>query len=86
MWLGVEPLGERDGRVTLYLADHLPRLAPPEDAASGGLDRREAAIVQHLSAHGASFFAAIHASAGGGFPQETVDALAVWKATCSAAR
>src|SRR5207247_2690349 len=24
-WVGVEPLGERDGRVALYLADHLPR-------------------------------------------------------------
>src|SRR5262249_42572726 len=29
VWVGVEPLGERDGRITLYLADHLPRLLPP---------------------------------------------------------
>jgi ATP-dependent Lhr-like helicase len=29
VWVGVEPLGERDGRVALYLADHLPRLLPP---------------------------------------------------------
>ena len=29
VWVGVEPLGERDGRVGLYLADHLPRLLPP---------------------------------------------------------
>src|SRR5437660_11122100 len=29
VWIGVELLGERDGRVTLYLADHLPRLLPP---------------------------------------------------------
>jgi ATP-dependent Lhr-like helicase len=28
-WVGVEPLGDRDGRVALYLADHLPRLLPP---------------------------------------------------------
>jgi ATP-dependent Lhr-like helicase len=79
-WLGVEPLGERDGRVALYLTDHLPRLAPPADG-SGGLDRREAAIVQHLGAQGASFFASLHDAAGGGFPQETVDALwsLVWK-------
>ena len=28
VWVGVEPLGERDGRVALYLADHLPRLLP----------------------------------------------------------
>jgi hypothetical protein len=30
VWVGVEPLGGRDGRVALYLADHLPRLLPPK--------------------------------------------------------
>jgi ATP-dependent helicase Lhr and Lhr-like helicase len=30
IWVGVESLGERDGRIALYLADHLPRLLPPE--------------------------------------------------------
>ena len=30
VWVGVEPLGERDGRIALYLADHLPRLLPPD--------------------------------------------------------
>ena len=30
VWVGVEPLGERDGRVALYLADHLDRLLPPD--------------------------------------------------------
>src|SRR5712692_10804438 len=29
VWVGVEPLGERDGRVALYLADQLPKLLPP---------------------------------------------------------
>jgi ATP-dependent Lhr-like helicase len=29
VWVGVESLGERDGRVALYLADHLARLLPP---------------------------------------------------------
>jgi ATP-dependent Lhr-like helicase len=29
VWVGVEPLGDRDGRVALYLADHLPRLLAP---------------------------------------------------------
>jgi len=29
VWVGVEPLGERDGRIALYLADHLLRLLPP---------------------------------------------------------
>jgi ATP-dependent Lhr-like helicase len=30
VWVGVESLGERDGRVALYLSDHLPRLLAPE--------------------------------------------------------
>jgi ATP-dependent Lhr-like helicase len=30
VWVGVEPLGERDGRVALYLADQLPQLLPPQ--------------------------------------------------------
>src|SRR4029078_7230988 len=40
VWIGIEPLGDRDGRVALYLADHLPRLLPPPTA---GLKRRPAA-------------------------------------------
>src|SRR3954452_13240047 len=32
VWVGVEPLGERDGRIALYLADHLPGLLPPTPA------------------------------------------------------
>src|SRR5204862_5238152 len=30
VWIGIEPLGERDGRVALYLADHVARLTPPQ--------------------------------------------------------
>ena len=30
VWVGVEALGERDGRIALYLADHLARLLPPQ--------------------------------------------------------
>jgi ATP-dependent Lhr-like helicase len=30
VWVGVEPLGDRDGRVALYLTDHLARLLPPQ--------------------------------------------------------
>ena len=81
VWCGVEPLGERDGRVALYLTDHLPRLL-----SSAG-DRlscrpREARHRSDISEqHGASFFAALHEAAGGGYPGETVDALwdLVWK-------
>jgi ATP-dependent Lhr-like helicase len=84
VWVGVEPIGERDGRVTLYLTDHLARLRPPADsskAAAADDDDRGAEIIAYLRQHGASFFAAIHDGTGGGFPQETVDALwtLVWK-------
>ena len=33
VWCGVEPLGDRDGRVALYLTDALPRLWRPPDGA-----------------------------------------------------
>jgi ATP-dependent Lhr-like helicase len=83
-WIGIEPLGDRDGRIALYLTDHLSALLPP-DALGGkrteGLVGREAQIVAHLHRHGASFFGPLHDATGGGFPQETVDALwdLVWK-------
>src|SRR6185436_10092063 len=41
IWVGVEPIGDRDGRIALYLAEHQQRLMPPDairlepDAASG---------------------------------------------------
>jgi ATP-dependent Lhr-like helicase len=84
VWVGVEPLGERDGRVALYLTDQIAALLPPDVIAirrSSGLAGREAQIVAHLSRHGASFFGAIHDAAGGGFPRETVDAIwsLVWR-------
>src|SRR5262249_34552367 len=45
------------------------------------LSTREQAVVDHLRRQGASFFAAVHDAAGGGYPGETVDALwdLVWK-------
>ena len=79
LWVGVEPLGERDGRIALYLTDQIHRLrlgSPPSHAAAGASgESRARAVAHHLQAHGASFFAAIHEATGSGFPQETVDAL-----------
>jgi ATP-dependent Lhr-like helicase len=81
VWVGVEPLGERDGRVALYLADHLPRLLPrPAGGVEGrkpgrAMPDREAAILDCLQARGASFFGPLHEAVGGGYPGETVDAL-----------
>ena len=55
VWVGVEPLGERDGRIALYLTDHLRSLRmaptpPPE------IEGRASDIVEYLREHGASFF------------------------------
>ncbi|HJZ77356.1 MAG TPA: DEAD/DEAH box helicase [Vicinamibacterales bacterium] len=80
VWVGLEPLGERDGRITLYLADHLPRLLPPAvrpqpDRDSPELSNRELAILDCLGARGASFFGPLHDEVGGGYPAETVNAL-----------
>ena len=79
-WAGLEPLGERDGRLTLFLTDHLRLLWPTTGAAepSGELERR---VLDYLAAEGASFFAPLHAALGGGYPDDVVDALwtLVWK-------
>ena len=80
VWVGVEPLGERDGRIALYLTDHVERLRLPM-AATPDVAGRATEVLDYLREHGASFFAALHQGTGGGFPKETVDALweLVWK-------
>jgi ATP-dependent Lhr-like helicase len=87
VWVGVEPLGERDGRIALYLADHAGRLLPPQPVARGVRPRpddpapREQQILEHLQRHGASFFGPLHEAVGAGYPAETVNALwtLVWQ-------
>ncbi len=80
VWTGAEPVGERDGRIRLFLADQRALLTAPADG-EGGLLERETHIVAFLARRGASFFGAVHEAAGGGFPQDTVDALwgLVWR-------
>ena len=90
VWCGIEPVGDRDGRVALHLADHFALLRGTRDSASGTreaehgptsgsrlptLDSRSALIQAFLRGNGASFFAAIHKAVGDGYPGETVDAL-----------
>ena len=76
----MESLGERDGRIALYLTDALPTLWRPASVPAP-FAGREARIVDVLRAHGASFFTAVHDGAGGGFAGDTVTALwnLVWK-------
>jgi ATP-dependent Lhr-like helicase len=73
VWVGREQLGDRDGRIALYLADALPRLLavtpPPE------LSERAQRIAGVLREMGASFFAPLHQASGGGFPGDTQAAL-----------
>jgi ATP-dependent Lhr-like helicase len=73
-WLGIEPLGERDGRIAVYLTDHLRLLRAPETGPAD-LDPRATAIVEYLHRAGASFFPAIYDACGEGFPNDTVAAL-----------
>ena len=78
-WTGVAPLGQRDGRVALYLADQMAALLPAPSTAP--LSDREITIVDWLDREGASFFGPLHEAVGGGFPGETVDTLwqLVWR-------
>jgi ATP-dependent Lhr-like helicase len=81
VWVGLERLGDRDGRIALYLTDALPRLWRPAVTESSPRSARDARVEAFLRAGGASFFAAVHEAAGGGFPNDTVDALwsLVWR-------
>jgi ATP-dependent Lhr-like helicase len=77
VWVGVEQIGERDGRVALYLTESFPLLLPPEELRENAtpLSERAAKIVEVLKKQGASFFTQLHAAIGGGFPRETQEAL-----------
>ncbi|HEV2619214.1 MAG TPA: crosslink repair DNA glycosylase YcaQ family protein, partial [Acidobacteriaceae bacterium] len=85
-WIGFDAIGERDGRVGLYLADKLqalwpmtaPAVGPP---AAGAVEEREERIVEYLKAHGASFFQQVHDGVGGGYPGEALNAIwsLVWR-------
>jgi ATP-dependent Lhr-like helicase len=77
VWVGLEQVGDRDGRVALYLADSLPLLLPPAEVRpeTPPLSEKASILRDFLARNGASFFAALHAALGGGFPGETRDAL-----------
>jgi ATP-dependent Lhr-like helicase len=73
VWVGISPLGERDGKVALFLADDLWLLhSPRTDKPQGEVHDR---IREHLAKHGASFFADLHHAAGEGLEQPVLDAL-----------
>jgi len=79
-WAGVEPIGERDGRIALFLADKLPLLLQSRPIVEP-LTEREVKLLAVLESTGASFFDPLHQALGGGYPGETIDALwsLVWR-------
>jgi ATP-dependent Lhr-like helicase len=82
VWVGVDPIGEHDGRVALYLTDRFADLWPPQALRNTGEPSEpEQKILDALANGGAQFFAALHDAAGGGYPGETLDALwsLVWQ-------
>jgi ATP-dependent Lhr-like helicase len=86
-WVGVEQIGDRNGRVALYLTEALPLLRLTDTAALAGTvtsqvvpdqtphSERAEKIAEFLARQGASFFSEIHTACGGGFPGDTVEAL-----------
>lgn len=81
VWCGLDPLGEHDGRIGLFLADKLGTLLPPRASEESPLSPRESALIDQLSQGGAAFFSQLHEAVGGGYPGETLDALwsLVWR-------
>ncbi len=77
VWVGLEQVGNRDGRIALYLSESLPLLLPPVELQSGTttLSDKAEQVRAFLAQSGASFFGAIHAALGAGFPGETRDAI-----------
>jgi len=80
VWAGVEPMGERDGRIALFLADKFPLLVQSRPLAEP-LTESEEKLVAVLESTGASFFDSLHQALGGGYPGETIEALwgLVWR-------
>jgi len=77
VWVGLEQIGARDGRIALYVTESLPLLFPPAELQieKPPLTEKAQQILDFLARNGASFFSSIHAALGGGFPGETRDAL-----------
>ena len=80
-WVGLDPLGEHDGRIGLYLADRLISLWPPTPPPTIEAASKEADIVEYLLKKGASFFQDLHDGIGGGYPGETLESIwsLIWK-------
>ena len=78
VWVGVEQVGDRDGRVALYLTESMPLLLPPRRRCrSWCRSRRERGqkildYSRSMARHSSPRFTA---ATGGGFPGDTTEAL-----------
>ena len=74
VWLGREPLGTKDGKLSLYPRDQVALLLGPNtgDPPEGPIHET---IRARLDQHGASFFADLYQAAGGGNPDDVLEAL-----------
>jgi ATP-dependent Lhr-like helicase len=73
VWMGRGPLGERDGRLSLFLPEDVPLLfTPPAERPEGEIHDR---LRDHLARHGASFFPELTEASGGGLAKSVLDAL-----------
>jgi ATP-dependent Lhr-like helicase len=79
-WAGIEPIGERDGRIALFLSDKLPLLLQQRPVVEP-LTEREQKLLSALESSGASFFDPLHQAVGGGYPGESIEAFwsLVWR-------
>jgi ATP-dependent Lhr-like helicase len=76
LWVGVERLGRRDGRIALYTAQNFARLLPPAELRPPvELSELAQKLLEFLRTQGATFFPALQQAAGAGFFGETLDAL-----------
>ena len=74
VWVGREPLGKKDGKLAFYPRDQVPLLvgASTNEPPEGPIHE---VIRRWLNSNGASFFADLYHAAGGGNPDDVLDAL-----------
>ena len=74
VWVGRGPLGARDGRIALYPREQVPLLLADssEEPPDGPIHET---IRRWLDSKGASFFADLYHAAGGGNPDDVLEAL-----------
>ena len=74
VWVGLEPLGTKDGRMALYLRDHVPLLhrSSTSECPEGEVHDT---LRTHLADRGATFFRDLYVAVGGGDPEAVLGAL-----------